>query len=165
MAQRVEVAPPNRRIRTPQRASVVLTVPAHKDYVVIIRSAVAQLAACSGYPPRQVTDLRLAVNEACGLLVAGRPGGRPAVGGIGSLGVIECRAEVRGELRGDVRGEGRGEVLRVTVSAPAAGGFDVPDTDGLGWSLMTALVDALAWAQDGITARVSLEKRRAHPHS
>jgi len=144
MAQRVEVAPPNRRIRTPRRASVVLTVPAHKDYVVIIRSAVAQLAAGSGYTPQQVTDLRLAVNEACALLV-------------GSLGVIECRAEVRGDVGS--------EVLRVTVSAPAAGGFDVPDTDGLGWSLMTALVDALAWAQDGITARVSLEKRRAHPHS
>ncbi|MEZ0115649.1 serine/threonine-protein kinase RsbW [Catenulispora sp. EB89] len=140
MAQLVEVAPPNRRIRTPQRASVVLTVPAHKDYVVIIRSAVAQLAASCGYPPQQVTDLRLAVNEACALLV-------------GSLGVIECRAEVRGDA-------GR-EVLRVAVSAPAAGGFDVPDTDGLGWNLMTALVDALAWAQDGVTARVSLEKRRA----
>jgi serine/threonine-protein kinase RsbW len=153
MAQRVEVAPPNRRIRTPQAAaSAVLTVPAHKDYVVIIRSAVAQLAACSGYTVLQVTDLRLAVNEACGLLVAGRPGGRPAVGGIGSLGVIECRAEVRGE------------VLRVTVTAPAAGGFDAPDTDGLGWNLMTALVDALAWAQDGITARVSLEKRRGRPN-
>ncbi|WP_194915565.1 ATP-binding protein [Catenulispora rubra] len=151
MAQRVEVAPvapvapPNRRIRTPQRASVVLTVPAHKDYVVIVRSAVAQLAACSGYTLQQVTDLRLAVNEACALLVGG-------------LGVIECRAEVRADAGS--------EVLRVTVTAPAAGGFDVPDapdTDGLGWNLMTALVDALAWAQDGVTARVSLEKRRGLP--
>jgi anti-sigma regulatory factor (Ser/Thr protein kinase) len=142
MAQRVELAPPlHHRIRTPRGASVVLSVPAHKDYVVIIRSAVAQLGACFGYTVREVADLRLAVNEACGLLVAGTRGSAFAVG------TIECRAEVRGD------------VLRVTVAAPA-GGFDAPDTDGLGWNIMTVLVDALAWAQDGVTARVDLEKRR-----
>jgi len=65
MAQRVEVAPPlHHRIRAPRGASVVLSVPAHKDYVVIIRSAVAQLAGCFGYTVRDITDLRLAVNEA-----------------------------------------------------------------------------------------------------
>jgi serine/threonine-protein kinase RsbW len=143
MAQRVEAAPPN-RIRTPQAASVVLTVPAYKDYVVIIRSAVAQLGACFGFTIREVTDLRLAVNEACALLVAGRPGADRAEG------VIECRAVVRGD------------VLRVTVAAPA-GGFDTPDTDGLGWNIMAALVDTLTWAQDGVTARVALEKRRGSP--
>lgn len=154
MVQRLEAAPPNGLTRTRRRAaSLVMTVPAHRDYVVIIRSAVAQLGACSGFKSQEVTDVRLAVNEACALLVAaGRPGGRPASAGLGGVGVIECRAEVRRDPRGDV--------LRVTLAAPAAGGFDAPDTDGLGWNLTTALVDALAWAQDGITARVSLEKRR-----
>lgn len=142
MAQRVEVAPQHSRTRTQKAASVVLTVPAHKDYVVIIRSAVAQLGACFGYTIREITDLRLAVNEACALLVAGSPGHTLAEG------TIQCRAEVRGD------------VLRVTVSAPA-GAQTAPDTDGLGWNIMTALVDALAWAQDGVTVRVNLEKRRA----
>ena len=137
MAQRVETTPRNSLTGPPHGASVTLTVPADKDYVVIIRSSVAQLAACSGFTVREITDLRLAVNEACALLVAG---------GAGPVGALECRARVLGE------------VLRVTVSAPA-GAFS-PDTDGLGWSLVTALVDRLAWAQEGVTARIDLEKRR-----
>jgi len=147
MVQRVEVAPRAGRVRTRQSASVAMTVPAHKDYVVIIRSAVAQLGACFGYSAREITDLRLAVNEACGLLVAGRRGTGPAAAAFGS---IDCRAEVRGDT------------LRVTVAAPAAG-FGTPDTDSFGWNIMTALVDALAWAQDGLTVRVALEKRRTRP--
>jgi serine/threonine-protein kinase RsbW len=155
MAQRVEVAPPlHHRTRTPRGASVVLSVPAHRDYVVIIRSAVAQLAGCFGYTLREISDLRLAVNEACALLVAGRfgggSGGLAGLGGAGVLGgIIECRAEVRGD------------VLRVTVSAAA--GTLAPDIDGIGWTMLTALVDTLAWAQDGVMARVDLEKRRGVP--
>jgi serine/threonine-protein kinase RsbW len=138
---------------------VVLTVPAHQDYVVIIRSAVAQLGACFGFTVREITDLRLAVNEACALLVAGNAADAGGLSGPGSLsdggsvsdaGSIECRAEVRGDR------------LRVSVAAPA-GGFDAPDTDGLGWNIMSALVDTLAWAQDGVTARVDLEKRHGSP--
>lgn len=124
-----------------QSASMVLGVPAHKDFVVIIRSAVAQLGACFGFTVQEITDLRLAVNEACGLLVAGSTGDRSTAG------PLECRAEVRGDA------------LRVLVSAPA-GGFDAPNVDGLGWNLMAALVDTLTWAQDGVTARVDLAKRR-----
>lgn len=158
MAQRVEVAPPlHHRIRTPRGASVVLSVPAHKDYVVIIRSAVAQLAGCFGYSLREITDLRLAVNEACALLVAGSPEA------VGIAGTIECRAEVRGEVLGEMRDEPRGEVLRVTVSAAA--GTLVPDTDGIGWTILAALVDTLAWAQDGVSARVDLEKRPSVAHA
>ena len=146
MAQRVEVAPPlHHRIRAPRGASVVLSVPAHKDYVVIIRSAVAQLAGCFGYTVRDITDLRLAVNEACALLVAGSPGT------LAGAGTIECRAEVRGE------------VLRVIVSAAA--GTLAPDIDGIGWTILTALVDRLTWAQDGVSARVDLEKRPAAAHA
>lgn len=146
MAQRVEVAPPlHHRIRTPRGASVVLSVPAHKDYVVIIRSAVAQLAGCFGYTVRDITDLRLAVNEACALMVAGNSAT------VGGAGTIECRAEVRGD------------VLRVTVSAAAA--TLAPDTDGIGWTLLTALVDRLTWAQDGVSARVDLEKRPGAAHA
>lgn len=141
MTQSVEAAPRHSRIRTRRGPSAVLTVPARKDYVVIIRSAVAQLAACSGFTAREISDLRLAVNEACALLVTGQQ----------STGVIECRADVGTDAPGDV--------LRVTLAAPT-GAFDTPDTDGLGWTMMTALVDAVAWAQDGVTARVDLKVRR-----
>lgn len=153
MARRVEAAPLERRVRMPRGASVVLTVPADKDYVVIVRSAVAQLAACYGYTVKEITDLRLAVNEACALLIAGGTGkvaSSAAPGGLGALGTIECRAELRGDT------------LRVTLAAPS-GAFDTPDPDGLGWTMMAALVDGVAWAQDGVTARVDLRKRRLLP--
>ncbi|ACU72237.1 putative anti-sigma regulatory factor, serine/threonine protein kinase [Catenulispora acidiphila DSM 44928] len=144
MTQSVEAAPRHSRIRTQRGPSAVLTVPARKDYVVIIRSAVAQLAACAGFTTREISDLRLAVNEACALLVTGQQ----------STGVIECRADVGAALN-----DAPGDVLRVTLAAPT-GAFDTPDTDGLGWTMMTALVDAVAWAQDGVTARVDLKVRR-----
>lgn len=142
MAQRLEAAPLPSRVRKPRGESVALSVPAHKDYVVIIRSAVAQFGARFGCTPQETTDLRLAVNEACALLVAGSTGG---------AGSIECRAEARAD------------VLRVTVSA-AAGTF-APDIDGIGWNLLSALVDKLTWAQDGVTARVYLEKRPGAAHA
>ena len=68
----------------------------------------------------------------------------------GPGGTIECRAEVRGD------------VLRVTVSAAA--GTLAPDTDGIGWAMLTALVDTLTWAQDWVSARVDLEKRHGAAH-
>lgn len=142
MARSVEAAPLDRRVRMPRGASIVLTVPADKDYVVIVRSAVAQLGACLGYTVKEITDLRLAVNEACALLVAAGPGPE---------GTIECRARLQGDT------------LRVTLTAPF-GAFDAaPDPDGLGWTMMTALVDGVGWAQDGVTARVDLRKKRLLP--
>jgi serine/threonine-protein kinase RsbW len=127
----------------PEVASVVLTVPAHKDFIVIVRSAVAQLGACFSFTIGEIGDLRLAVDEACNLLVADQPQPYGAV-----VGGLDCRAEVRGDL------------LRVTVSASAEGA-ESPDTEGFGWNILTALVDSLAWEQDNDMVRVELEKRRA----
>lgn len=127
------------RITVPEAASVQLAVPADRHYIVLVRSAVAQLGACFGFTMGAIGDLRLAVDEACNLLVAGGPD--PAVSG------LECRAEVRGDL------------LRVTVSASAVA-VAPPDTEGLGWNILAALVDTLAWEEDGDVVRVEIEKRR-----
>ena len=141
MPQRIEMSRA-RPSRMPETASVVLTVPAYKDYVVIVRSAVAQLGACFGFTIGEIGDVRLAVDEACNLLVAGR---RWSGGGTG--GALDCRAEVRGGL------------LRVSVAATAETAEE-PDTEGFGWTILSALVDALACAHDGGKVRIELEKRR-----
>lgn len=139
MAQRIQVTRVDGS-RAPEVASVLLTVPAHQDYIVIVRSAVAQLAACFGFTFGEIGDLRLAVDEACNLLVAGAGADLAANG-------LECQAGVRGD------------VLRVTVAAPAAAA-DRPDTEGFGWAILNALVDVLEWERDHDVVRVHMVKRR-----
>ena len=139
MAQRIQVTRVNGRT-TPEIASVLLTVPAHQDYIVIVRSAVAQLAACFGFTLGEIGDLRLAVDEACNRLVAGAGPDLAASG-------LQCQAGVRGDE------------LRVMVAASAAAA-DPPDTDGLGWAILNALVDGLDWERDHDVVRVHVAKRR-----
>jgi serine/threonine-protein kinase RsbW len=114
-------------------------VPANKDYIFVVRSAVAQLSAAFGFTIGEISDVRLAVDEACNLLVAGHLSAVPDQD-------LQCRVEVRGDL------------LHVTVAAASAG-VEVPDTDDFGWNILTALVDSLAWAREAGMARVELEKR------
>lgn len=142
MTQRIQVTRID-RTRAPEVASVLLTVPAHQDYIVIVRSAVAQFAACFGFTFGEIGDLRLAVDEACNLLVAGAGGG-PGAGVRG----LECQAGVRGG------------VLRVTVAVPAADG-ERPDAEGFGWAILTALVDTLEWERDHDAVRIHVAKRRS----
>jgi len=140
-------------------ASVLIRVPAHQDYIVVVRSAVAQLGARLGYTVAELIDLRLAVDEACCLLVGAageprpehfhehfrEPGREPPDGP--PRGDLECRVRV-----------GLG-TLQVTVAAPAAD-VETPDRDSFGWNVLRALVDSLAWVRDGATARIELMKRR-----
>jgi len=143
------------RTETPATASVRLIVPAHRDYVVIVRSAVAYLGACFGFTIGEIGDVRLAVDEACNLLVeagsaargrAGAAGAARAAQDVADVPDLECHAEVRGGL------------LRVTV-AGAAATAEPPDTEGFGWTILAALVDSLTWDHDGGTVRIELEKR------
>lgn len=144
MAQRIELITVDGTAQA-EDASVRLSVPAHRDYVSVVRSAVAQLSACVGFTLGEVGDLRLAVDEACNLLIAGsesRSGSGSAASG------LECRADSHGDL------------MHVTMAAPAVTARP-PDTDGFGWNILTALVDTLAWEQDDDTVRVELEKRHS----
>lgn len=119
--------------------SVLIRVPAHRDYIVVVRSALAQLGARLGYTVAEIIDLRLAVDETCGLLVDGPPDGPPK-------GDLECRVRVSAGT------------LQVTVRASAVG-VRPPDRDGFGWKVLTALVDTMTWVWDGTTARIDLVKR------
>lgn len=121
---------------------VVVSVPADKTYVVLIRSAISHLGARLGFTVAEITDLRLAVDEACGLLLA------PDEGLLVTGASLRCRFEEMADG------------LRVTVSA-AVTADSHPDTEGFGWSVLSALVDGLTWSMLDGTGYVELVKRPA----
>lgn len=119
--------------------SVVLIIPADKDFVVLVRSAVGHLGVRIGLTMEELGDLRLAVNEACALFLL------PEETDVDVL-ALECRfTEVGGSLV-------------VTVAADSEQRI-VPPVDGFGWNLLSALVDDLQWSDDQERAEVRLVKR------
>ena len=125
-------------------SEVFIEIPADRLFVVLARSAAVHLGAVLHLGITDVTDLRLAVDEACALFLL-----HPAFPDGGALG-LACRfAAYQDELK-------------VTVRAPVPAGF-APDTDGIGWIMLGALVDGLDWSrQDGL-GTVTLTKRFERP--
>jgi serine/threonine-protein kinase RsbW len=120
---------------------VTLRIPADRDFVVLVRSAAGHLGARAGFSMAEMQDWRLAVDEACGLLLL--PDEVDATGE-----ELEC------VFRLDVDG------VAVTVSAEARPGSK-PQVGGFGWSLLAALVDGLNWAEEDGRVRVDIVKRAA----
>jgi serine/threonine-protein kinase RsbW len=48
---------------------VVLIIPADRQYAALVRAVAGHLGARTGLTVTEISDLRLAVDEACGLLV------------------------------------------------------------------------------------------------
>lgn len=126
--------------RTHEVVSVSISVPADRGYVVIVRSAAGHLGTQLGYSVSEIMDLRLAVDEACGVFLAA------SARGAGSGSELRCRFSVSD---GGIRFQVSGSAIGVTE----------PDTSGLGWQVLSALVDSISWGNDGTTACVALEKR------
>lgn len=134
---------PEARGRAPSRnATVLVRVPADKDYVVLIRSAVGHLGAKLRCTVAEITDLRLAVNEACALLLDARRSTAPCEDD-----VLECRIGVRPDA------------LDIVVTAPP-GEVVAPEPGAFGWNILAALVDELSWTLDADVARIELVKAR-----
>lgn len=123
--------------------TVLVRVPADPDYLAVVRSASAQVATKFGCTLPEVADLRLAVDEACGLLLR-HAVPDPRGGGAGDL---ECRFVLDGPE------------LRVTLGMPAR---DVarPEQDEFGWTILSALVDDIVWRVEDTTVCVEILKRR-----
>jgi len=124
--------------RLPRPRTVVLTIPADREQVVLVRSVAGHIAARLGLSVAELTDLRLAVDEACGLFLLS-----PGFGAAGES--VECRFE---ELP---------DALAVTVSAPVPPSVQ-PDVDDIGWIMLGALVDELTWKSEEGVARLSMVK-------
>ncbi len=126
----------------PQRLTkprtVVLSIPADREQVVLVRSVAGHIAARLGLSVADLTDLRLAVDEACGVFLLA-----PGFGAADEM--LECRFE---EQPGS---------LSVTVCAPAPAAAQ-PDVEDIGWIMLSALVDELTWKAEHGIARLTLVK-------
>jgi serine/threonine-protein kinase RsbW len=126
-------------------STVALSIPADRDQVVLVRSVAAHIGVRLGLTVEELTDLRLAVDEACGVFLLS-----PDFGGLGEA--LDCRFE---EVPGE---DGAAGTLVVTVSAPVAATLG-PDEDDIGWIMLGALVDELTWRTENGLGTVRLVKR------
>lgn len=122
---------------------VTLRIPADRDFVVLVRSAAGHLGARAGFSMAEMQDWRLAVDEACGLLLL--PDEVDATGE-----ELECVFRLTADG------------VAVTVSAEARPGSK-PQVGGFGWSLLAALVDGLNWAEEDGRVRVDITKQATGP--
>src|SRR6476646_893754 len=90
---------------------VSLVVPAEGGYLGVLRTATAGLAARLQYPLDRIEDLRIAVDEACAMLLVITP--RDAE--------LRCRFEI-GELE-----------LTISISAPIKPGASLPGPQSFPW--------------------------------
>jgi serine/threonine-protein kinase RsbW len=118
---------------------VLLTVPADGGYLGVLRTATAGLAARLHFALDEIEDLRIAVDEACAMLL-------PAA-------VPGADLEVEFELTADV--------MRVSVTVLTLDG-EPPARDTFAWTVLSALagdVDSRVDADQRVT--IDLQKRRA----
>ncbi|HEX2312826.1 MAG TPA: anti-sigma factor [Thermomonospora sp.] len=124
--------------RAAVRDVVTVRLPADSAYLSVLRTATAGLAARLDFTLDEIEDLRIAVDEACAMLLA------QAVPGTD----LECQFELTGEA------------MRIAVSVLTVDGV-VPSRDTFAWTVLSSLagdVDSRVGADDRVT--VMLQKRR-----
>ena len=102
---------------TGKSAEVRLSIPADGAYIAVPRSVVGNLAARNNFTVDAIDDLRIAVDEACSLLLPHATDG-----------VLDCVFEIAAPQ------------LTVRTSAVVPAGW-TPDTTSFGWTVLTALVE------------------------
>jgi serine/threonine-protein kinase RsbW len=108
------------------RPDVELRLPAESAYVAVLRMTTAGLAARLDFTLDDIEDLRMAVGEACAL-------------------VLE-NADPKGDLYASFDlSDGS---IRVSVSADSAPGAE-PDADSFGWQVLTALTSDVDTSRNG----------------
>lgn len=116
---------------------VTVRLPAHSIYIGVLRSAVAAVAARADFTVDDIEDLRIAVDEACALLLG------PAVPGA----VLSCHVSARADSVA--------AAVSTTVSDPT-----VPDPTSFGWLVLSALAGAVEAVVDGDTMTIMLSRSR-----
>ncbi len=117
---------------------VHLTVPADGGYLSVLRTATAGLAARLQFALDEIEDLRIAVDEACAMLLS-----------IASQHAeLECRFSVTDDA------------LAVEVTVPTSRGARLPAKSSFAWKVLTALTTSAAATTDNDRATISLLTRR-----
>jgi serine/threonine-protein kinase RsbW len=117
---------------------VLLTVPADGGYLSVLRTATAGLAARLHFALDEIEDLRIAVDEACAILLA--------------LATPDAELDCRFTVTHDA--------LSVEVSVPAAPGGRLPSESSFAWKVLTALTSAASARADRGRATIQLVTRR-----
>jgi serine/threonine-protein kinase RsbW len=117
---------------------VVLVVPADGSYLAVLRTATAGLAARLQFTLDEIEDLRIAVDEACAIL----------------LSVAPAQTEVTSQF------EVTDEALSIEVSVPVAGRAALPGGNSFSWQVLTALAGEVSAQSNAERASIRLTKRR-----
>ncbi len=117
---------------------VILSVPANSTYLAVLRTATAGLAARLALGLEEIEDLRIAVDEACAILLPMAARGSD----------VTCRFGVTPET------------LRVDVSVPTRKGQTLPGRESFSWQVLTALAGQVGAATADGHATIHLSKRR-----
>jgi len=121
------------------REVIVVQLPAVGVYLSVLRTTTASVAARLDFTLDEIEDLKIAVDEACAMLLASAsPGGE-----------LVCRFELDSD------------VIRVSVTADCLNG-EPPSRQTFAWTVLTALageVDSDVVEDGRVTVRLS--KRRA----
>jgi serine/threonine-protein kinase RsbW len=121
------------------RDLVRLRLPAVGAYVSVLRTATAGLAARLNFTLDEIEDLRIAVDEACALLL---PSAVPGA-------ELDCEFELAADE------------LRVTVSVQTLDGVE-PSRDSFAWTVLSALAGEVDSRVDPqLRVSIDLVKRRA----
>ena len=118
---------------------VVLRLPAQGAYLSVLRTATASLASRLDFTIDEIEDLRIAVDEACAMLLTQALAGAD----------LECCFELSAEA------------IAVAVTVPTLDG-QPPSRDTFAWTVLSALageVDASVDADKSVT--ISLRKHRS----
>ncbi|MFJ7906254.1 anti-sigma regulatory factor [Kitasatospora sp. NPDC096204] len=117
---------------------VEVRLPAAGAYLSVLRTATAGLAARLDFTLDEIEDLRIAVDEACAILL------QQAVPGS----VLSCEFRLVGDS------------LKVTVSAPTTDG-KAPERDTFAWTVLSALAGEVdSSVGEDNTVSISLHKKR-----
>lgn len=122
---------------------VELVVPAAPEYLSVLRTATAGLAARLDLTIDEIEDLRIAVDEACALVL-----GPQALDGSPELHAVEPGAPAgSGEPVLRARFELVAPGMRVQVSGPAQ---TLPSRESFAWAVLEALVSGLETGRDDV---------------
>jgi serine/threonine-protein kinase RsbW len=120
------------------RSDVELRIPADSAYLAVLRTATAGLAARLDFTLDDIEDLRIAVDEACAMVL---PQARPQSD-------LTCTFDL--------------DVARLTVTVSAqCDAPSPPDQHGFAWTVLSALTSHVDAAVDGDTLTVTLARGTA----
>jgi serine/threonine-protein kinase RsbW len=119
--------------------AVVISVPSDGSYLAVLRTATAGIAARQLFALDEIEDLRIAVDEACGMLLPLASSG----------GELTCRFEISEDG------------LAVEVSVPTDGSVQLPTAQSFAWQVLTALAADVTASAGAGRAAIRLVSRGA----